>query len=151
MLRPDSDTVTILKQIVRSHIPELGVKIHPIGVRAPPEVVPSANSLEGGMPERDQMFERLYLAPFNDAQVEQFTKLWWLHHESNPHLAGTHPSRFLEALRQNEGIRSLARIPNLLTMVALIYRVRAECLMGGRCCTALLPMLTLARLTRSAG
>jgi hypothetical protein len=91
-----------------------------------PEVVPSADSLARGMPEREQKFERLYLAPFNDAQVEKSTKLWWLQHESNPHLAGTHPSRFLEALRQNKGVRSLARIPNLLTMVALIYRVRAE-------------------------
>ncbi|HEV7404878.1 MAG TPA: leucine-rich repeat domain-containing protein [Chthoniobacteraceae bacterium] len=72
------------------------------------------------------MATRLYLSPFNDTQVEQFTRLWWAHHESNPHLAGTKPAQFLSALRQSHGARSLARLPHLLTMIALIYRVRAE-------------------------
>jgi internalin A len=72
------------------------------------------------------LYGRLYLAPFNNTQVEQFTRLWWAHHESNPHLAGTKPAQFLSALRQSHGARSLARLPHLLTMIALIYRVRAE-------------------------
>ena len=72
------------------------------------------------------VLERFYITPFSDAQVEQFTRLWWRQHERNPHLAGTRPSQFLVALRQSHGVRSLARLPHLLTMVALIYRVRAE-------------------------
>ena len=74
----------------------------------------------------EKAFPRLYLAPFNDAQIDQFTRLWWAHHERNPHLAGTKPGQFTAALRQSHGARSLARLPHLLTMIALIYRVIAE-------------------------
>jgi internalin A len=77
-------------------------------------------------PPAVQAASRFYLAPFDNDQVEQFTRLWWAHHESNPHLAGTKPTQFLNALRQSPGARSLARLPHLLTMIALIYRVRAE-------------------------
>jgi internalin A len=94
-----------------------------------PIALPASHGMEGKpvtFMEETRAFPHRYLAPFNDSQVEHFTRLWWAHHESNPHLAGTKPAQFLGALRVSHGAKSLGRLPHLLTMIALIYRVRAE-------------------------
>ncbi|MBV8213983.1 MAG: NACHT domain-containing protein, partial [Verrucomicrobia bacterium] len=96
-------------------------------VLAAPSVadLPQPSLREDRDPILDTM-ERFYIAPFNDAQIQQFAALWWRVHERNPYLANVRPAEFLEAVKQTQGVRSLARIPHLLTMVALIYRSRAE-------------------------
>ncbi len=68
----------------------------------------------------------LYAAPFNDAQIEQFARNWYHQHESNPHLAEQSPAEFVAVVAANQGIRRLARIPNLLTFMALIHRIHAD-------------------------
>ncbi len=67
-----------------------------------------------------------YAAPFNDSQVEQFASNWYSQHDSNPHLAKTDAVEFLKAVKDAPDTRRLARIPNLLTLMALIYRIEAE-------------------------
>jgi internalin A len=75
---------------------------------------------------REEITELLYVAPFNDSQVEQFARNWYQQHESNPHKAETTPMQFVNAVNASPDTRRLARIPNLLTMMALIYRTKAD-------------------------
>ena len=69
---------------------------------------------------------KVHVAPFNNDQLAQFTKLWWTQHESNTALIPEKVKEFLAALRGHPSTLTLARIPNLLTLIALIYRVFAE-------------------------
>lgn len=66
---------------------------------------------------------RLYLAPFNDDQVRSFTQRWWSHHRANPAVATSEAGEFLKALYAKEDTRTLGRVPNLLTLIALVYKV----------------------------
>jgi internalin A len=68
---------------------------------------------------------RLHVAPFDDPQIEQFVRLWWTQHETTQALVRQRCAEFLDALRAHPDTLTLARIPNLLTLVALIYRVFA--------------------------
>jgi hypothetical protein len=68
----------------------------------------------------------LYAAPFNDSQVAQFARNWYQQHASNPHEAETSPVEFVNAINASPDTRRLARIPNLLTLMALIYRTFAH-------------------------
>jgi internalin A len=72
------------------------------------------------------MGERLYIAPFTDAQVRQFIVNWFRLREPDPGLAGETAVNLIDALEADSGTKELARIPNLLTLIALIYRVRAK-------------------------
>jgi internalin A len=67
--------------------------------------------------------QRLYLAPFNDEQVKQFTRHWWMHHRGNPALAAAEAEEFLSALHSKQDTRTLGRVPNLLVLIALVYKV----------------------------
>lgn len=76
---------------------------------------------------RDIQFgERLYLSPFSDAQVRQFIVNWFRLREPDSGLARETTKNLIEALEADPGTKELARIPNLLTLIALIYRVRAK-------------------------
>jgi internalin A len=67
--------------------------------------------------------QRLYLAPFNDEQVRDFTRHWWMHHRGNPALAAAESEEFLAALHAKKDTRTLGRVPNLLVLIALVYKV----------------------------
>lgn len=67
--------------------------------------------------------QRLYLVPFNDAQVSAFTRHWWMHHRGNPALAAAEAEEFLAALHAKQDTRTLGRVPNLLVLIALVYKV----------------------------
>lgn len=73
----------------------------------------------------ERLCRRLFVAPFDDLQLDQFVRLWWRQHSGNPALAETEPREFLSALAVSPGTHTLARIPNLLTLIALVYRVFA--------------------------
>jgi internalin A len=64
----------------------------------------------------------LYVAPFDDGQVEAFSENWHLERESLREEAEKHAAAFVEAVREHPSVSSLARNPNLLTMMALIHR-----------------------------
>lgn len=65
----------------------------------------------------------LYLAPFNDEQVRDFTRHWWMHHRGNPALAAAEAEDFLAALHAKQDTRTLGRVPNLLVLISLVYKV----------------------------
>ncbi|HEY0549867.1 MAG TPA: NACHT domain-containing protein, partial [Verrucomicrobiae bacterium] len=69
--------------------------------------------------------ELLYLAPFNDRQVEAFARNWYAQREADPARRDKNIQDLLSAIRSHDGTQKLARVPNLLTMMALIHRQRA--------------------------
>ena len=68
----------------------------------------------------------LYTVPFTNEQVDRFANNWYQHYEPDIHLATITASEFLLAIRSNRSTRTLARIPNLVTLMALIYRQYAR-------------------------
>jgi internalin A len=70
--------------------------------------------------------KRLFLSPFDDRQVEALVHKWYAEREANPAVREECIRELLSAIRENPSTQRLARIPNLLTMMALIHRVRAR-------------------------
>ncbi len=73
-----------------------------------------------------QLFGRQYLAPFEDKQIAEFAQNWWLSHERSEDVAEGEAGDLVKAVHDHPGTERLARIPNLLTMMALIHRTRAQ-------------------------
>jgi len=65
----------------------------------------------------------LYVAPFSDDQLRDFSEKWYRHHLGNPEQAQVEARDFLRAILDSTGTKTLARIPNLLTLIALVYKV----------------------------
>jgi internalin A len=67
----------------------------------------------------------LYLAPFDDSQQDFFARNWYL-----PRLgqaAGTErAANFMEAVRRHPSTQVIGRVPNLLYLLALLYRHKAH-------------------------
>lgn len=70
--------------------------------------------------------KRLYLSPFNDAQIEAFAYNWYVLRETSTLEAERKARELIARIRENPYTQRLARTPNLLTMMALIYRVLAN-------------------------
>ncbi len=70
--------------------------------------------------------KRLYLSPFNDAQIEAFACNWYVLRETSTLEAERKARELIARIRENPYTQRLARTPNLLTMMALIYRVLAN-------------------------
>jgi len=67
-----------------------------------------------------------YLVPFDDNHIERFARNWCYQHVTEKAMRDERAASLVTAIRRNEGTQRLARIPNLLTMMALIHRVRAD-------------------------
>jgi len=69
---------------------------------------------------------RRHLVPFNDGQIKQFVEAWYLLREPVRTRAAGNAQDLIQAIQADPTTRRLARTPNLLTMMALIHRVRAR-------------------------
>lgn len=67
-----------------------------------------------------------YVAPFDDERIRAFAHNWYALRERAAEDAGRESAKFLDALGKLPATWRLARTPNLLTMMALIFRVRAR-------------------------
>jgi internalin A len=67
-----------------------------------------------------------YVAPFDDERVEQFARNWYQLRDTFEASAATTADDFLAALRKDGAVWRLARTPNLLTLMALVYRIKAN-------------------------
>jgi len=75
--------------------------------------------------ERFHLLEsRRYVAPFTDDQVERFAHNWYARREVAEELRKTGARDLVSAIHGSEATLRLARIPNLLTLMALIHRVQ---------------------------
>ena len=81
----------------------------------------------GSKVERKVKYAELrYIAPFADDQVKQFAHNWFVTRDKSSFRASQDADRLVEAIHANPYTLRLARIPNLLTMMALIHRERAR-------------------------
>ncbi len=67
-----------------------------------------------------------YVAPFTDDQIARFARNWFTLREAVGSKAEQGAQDLIEAIQRDPSTLRLARIPNLLTMMALIHRVRAR-------------------------
>lgn len=69
----------------------------------------------------------VFLAPFSDKQISQFSLNWYRENLSgNEDGAGLLRDDFIISIRSNESTLQLARTPHLLTMMALIFKIRSN-------------------------
>ncbi len=67
-----------------------------------------------------------YVAPFDDTRIESFALNWYRQREESERRAKEKAGNLAEAVRRDEGTNTLARIPNLLTLMALLHRLEAD-------------------------
>ena len=110
---------------------------HPIGCRA----VPVRTGLEGSRRShatcidanvlllmrglRDGRVATRYIAPFDDARVAAFARNWYHQRDAASQRAAANADHLVRAVHADDSILRLARVPNLLTMMALIHRIEA--------------------------
>ncbi|MBC7820058.1 MAG: leucine-rich repeat domain-containing protein, partial [Planctomycetaceae bacterium] len=85
-----------------------------------------SNPMEGEEMTRVVIAEVHYVVPFDDARVNQFSDNWFTLRVETEFNRQELLRAFVEAVRAHDSTRKLGRIPNLLTMMALIFRVRAR-------------------------
>ena len=66
-----------------------------------------------------------YIAPFDDPRIAAFARNWYVQREAAATRAGANANHLVRAVHADESILRLARVPNLLTMMALIHRLEA--------------------------
>ena len=66
-----------------------------------------------------------YIAPFDDSRVTSFAHNWYRERDAASQRAVTNANHLIRAVHADESILRLARVPNLLTMMALIHRIEA--------------------------
>ena len=69
---------------------------------------------------------RCYVAPFNEAEIDQFISKWYTARERDERERQRRLVSLREALARSDRIRRLASNPSLLTLMTLIHRVTAE-------------------------
>jgi internalin A len=66
-----------------------------------------------------------YVTPFDDDQILEFAHNWHAEREADVDQARAGTGLFVQAVHRNRDTLRLARVPNLLTMMALVHRHRA--------------------------
>ena len=66
-----------------------------------------------------------YIAPFDDGRIDAFARNWYVQREAAATRAGEDAEHLVRAVHADDAILRLARVPNLLTMMALIHRIEA--------------------------
>lgn len=64
-----------------------------------------------------------FLAPFDDQRIAAFARRWYVQRVAGVKKAESDAADLVKAIHEDEAILRLARVPNLLTMMALIHRV----------------------------
>ena len=66
-----------------------------------------------------------YIAPFDDRRIAAFARNWYVRRDASASRASANADHLVRAVHADESILRLARVPNLLTMMALIHRIEA--------------------------
>ena len=66
-----------------------------------------------------------YIAPFDDRRIAAFARNWYVQREAAAIRAEASANHLVRAVHADGSILRLARVPNLLTMMALIHRIEA--------------------------
>jgi hypothetical protein len=91
------------------------------------EMITSVGHLsKGSLPPRTAVVSRYYVTPFNDERISLFVRNWHERHETDRSSRSQRVADLLAALDRSHAVKALARIPNMLTMIALVYRVYVQ-------------------------
>ena len=71
-------------------------------------------------------FALRYVVPFDDEQLATFANHWYGQREESQELATKCADDLVRAVQREKAITALARVPNLLTLMALVHRVDAD-------------------------
>lgn len=74
---------------------------------------------------QDRRIATRYLAPFDDSRIVAFARNWYRRRDAASQRARTNADHLVRAVHADDSILRLARVPNLLTMMALIHRIEA--------------------------
>ena len=74
---------------------------------------------------KDRRIAIRYVAPFDDSRVAAFARNWYYRRDAGSQRARTNADHLIRAVHADDSILRLARVPNLLTMMALIHRIEA--------------------------
>ena len=74
---------------------------------------------------KDRRIAIRYVAPFDDSRIVAFARNWYRRREAAPQRARANAYHLTQAVHADRSILRLARVPNLLTMMALIHRIEA--------------------------
>lgn len=74
----------------------------------------------------EALSELRYVVPFDDAQIQSFAANWYAIRERSKDEQERRASDLVHALNQNEQTHRLARIPNILSFMAMIHRITAQ-------------------------
>ena len=80
----------------------------------------------GRRPDDASVVTRRFIAPFDDTRIAAFARKWYVHREAAATRAGADASLLVRAVQADPAILRLARVPNLLTMMALIHRIETN-------------------------
>ncbi len=75
---------------------------------------------------RRQITRKFFVSPFSDEKIAQFAKNWFTQRDVIAERGNATADNLIAALSKKEDTQVLARIPNLLTLIALIYRVQLQ-------------------------
>ena len=67
---------------------------------------------------------RRYIAPFDDGRIRLFAERWYILRDWDGSKAGKH-NDLVAAIRKDATLQRLARVPNVLALMALVHRVDA--------------------------
>lgn len=67
-----------------------------------------------------------YIDPFSDNQIQEFAAKWYAIRENDRAAAVQRAEDLVRAINRDEGTKRLARTPNLLTLMALVHRQKAD-------------------------
>ena len=68
---------------------------------------------------------RRYIAPFDDSRIRAFVHNWYAWRDREAHKAGR-AAELVSAIARSESLRGLARVPDLLALIALVHRMEAN-------------------------
>jgi hypothetical protein len=92
-------------------------------VASNPFVPAKAEQVQKRGPQVRPVAARLYVTPFDDARIAMFVRNWHEQHEPDRAERSVRSAELIEAIDRSPQVKGLARTPNLLTMIALVYRV----------------------------
>ena len=84
---------------------------------------PDSDEFPKSKKERDESFIIRYLAPFDDPRIEAFARNWYIQRVAAKTHAEKQAKHLIGAIHADHAILRLARVPNLLTLMALIHRI----------------------------
>jgi len=73
-----------------------------------------------------KIVKRLYIAPFSNDEIDAFVNKWYDAKEPDHEERERKIKNLKEAIRENQSILALARVPNLLTLMALVNFIYAH-------------------------